>query len=69
MNATSRVTLRWPLLIAGALVCLALGAGSRTSFCDPRQRLRATCRQARIGVEQPAGNGGTADGARGCHVA
>jgi RND family efflux transporter MFP subunit len=27
MNATSRVTLRWPLLIAGALVCLALGAG------------------------------------------
>ena len=37
MNGTSRVTLRWPSLIAGALVLLALGAGLAYVAMRPRR--------------------------------
>ena len=65
MNGTSRVTLRWPSLIAGALVLLALGAGLAYVAMRPAPAtVRATRRQPLHGLEQRSVAGGAANGAQ-----
>ena len=70
MNGTSRVTLRWPALIAGALVLLATGAGMAYVAVRPAPPTVGNAAVSRcIGFEQRARRGGAASCDRECPVA